>query len=96
MSSSLCFHLPSLAIATNYQLTIYQSLITMSSQLTSLKKKPTRQVTKLMSTALSCSELSVVYGQCVVKNHQNIAQNVCVEEFMAFKRCVQKGLGRSW
>ncbi|ODV84226.1 hypothetical protein CANARDRAFT_29382 [[Candida] arabinofermentans NRRL YB-2248] len=59
-------------------------------------KKPTRQVTKLMNATMQCSQQSVLYGQCVLKNYENISKDACMAEFMNYKQCVQKHLGKRW
>lgn len=61
-----------------------------------LKQKPMKQVTRLMSATMQCSELSAAYGSCMVKNYQNMNKDACLKEFMAYKRCVMQHLGRSF
>ncbi|VEU22975.1 DEKNAAC104283 [Brettanomyces naardenensis] len=63
---------------------------------TSLRKKPAKQVTKLMNATLQCTELSAAYGNCILKNYQNVTKDACVQEFMAYKKCVVKHMGRTF
>lgn len=37
-----------------------------------------------------CHTQAQAYGQCMLRNYQEIERNVCVQEFHAFKMCVQK------
>lgn len=61
-----------------------------------LKKKPTKQVTRLMNATMQCSNLSVAYGNCMMKNYHSMTKDACVKEFMAYKQCVMKHLGRQF
>jgi hypothetical protein len=62
--------------------------------MSSLKKEPTKQATRLMAAAAKCSTQSAAYGKCVASNYQNMGKDACLQEFMSLKGCVQKQLGR--
>lgn len=61
-----------------------------------LQKKPVKQVSKLMNATLQCTVLSTAYGNCMMKNYQNVSKDACVQEFLAYKECVKKHLGKSF
>lgn len=62
--------------------------------MTLLKKQPTKQATRLMAATANCSELSMAYGKCIASKYQNMGKDACLQEFLSFKSCVQKQLGR--
>lgn len=62
--------------------------------MSSLKKQPTKQATRLMAATLNCSELSVAYGKCVASKYQNMGKDACLQEFLRFKSCVQQQLSK--
>lgn len=62
--------------------------------MTLLKKQPVKQTTRLMAATANCSAQSIAYGKCVASRYQNIGKDACLAEFLEFKTCVQKQLGR--
>lgn len=62
--------------------------------MTHLKKQPVKQATRLMAATLNCSELSAAYGKCIASKYENMGKDACLKEFLSFKSCVQKQLGR--
>ncbi|GMM44558.1 hypothetical protein DAPK24_011330 [Pichia kluyveri] len=62
--------------------------------MSSLKKQPVKQATRLMAATANCSELSIAYGKCIASKYQNMSKDACLKEFISFKTCVQQQLAR--
>lgn len=62
--------------------------------MSSLKKQPVKQSTRLMAATANCAAQSVAYGKCVASKYQNMGKDACLPEFLEFKTCVQKQLSK--
>lgn len=51
-----------------------------------------RPVDKLAAASAKCAKSGAVYGNCVLKNYQDMAQGTCAKEFAEFRQCVQKSV----
>ncbi|RSH92233.1 hypothetical protein EHS25_008648 [Saitozyma podzolica] len=58
--------------------------------------KDTQPLKTLAKAATSCSAQSAAYGRCIGKSYQEVSKDMCQAEFLAFKECVQKAVGRKW
>lgn len=43
------------------------------------------------STA-TCSAQAAVYGKCIVATYTDVTKDVCKDEFLSFKRCLEKAV----
>ena len=43
------------------------------------------------STA-TCSAQAAIYGKCVVATYTDVTKDVCKDEFLSFKRCLEKAV----
>lgn len=46
---------------------------------------------KLATASKSCASTSLAYGKCIGAQYQDVSKGMCVDEFNAFKACVQVG-----
>ncbi len=53
-----------------------------------------RHARRIFGGASKCAAESIAYGQCVVSNLENLQKNQCLNEFQAFKNCVQTHVNR--
>ncbi|GAA94342.1 uncharacterized protein L969DRAFT_89982 [Mixia osmundae IAM 14324] len=53
-------------------------------------------VQKLAKGFTQCSQEAAIYGQCITAKYQEVEKGMCNQEFLAFKDCVQKSVGRKW
>ncbi|GME71368.1 unnamed protein product [Ambrosiozyma monospora] len=71
-------------------------LVSSSSASAILKSKAGKTGTMLMSANAKCADLSLAYGQCMVKNAKTGSKEACLNEFMAYKNCMKKSLSGSF
>jgi len=46
------------------------------------------------STA-TCSRPAAVYGKCIVATYTDVTKNVCIDEFLSFKRCLESAMKKA-
>ncbi|RXK34724.1 hypothetical protein M231_08022 [Tremella mesenterica] len=56
----------------------------------------TQPLKTLAKAAGSCSVESGAYAKCVGSRYLEVSKGMCEVEFVAFKQCVQKAMGRKW
>ncbi|PKY44194.1 hypothetical protein RhiirA4_541662 [Rhizophagus irregularis] len=59
-----------------------------------IKEKKT--VSILAKAVSKCSLQATTYAKCVSSQLDSIHHNACYKEFLDFKLCVQKCVGKSW
>ncbi|KAK2712135.1 hypothetical protein QYM36_010986 [Artemia franciscana] len=37
-----------------------------------------------------CADSAAVYARCVAQQHENVKKNLCKDEFVAFKKCLNE------
>ncbi|RIA94459.1 hypothetical protein C1645_760001 [Glomus cerebriforme] len=56
-----------------------------------------KKTVSIFAKAVSkCSLQATTYAKCVTFQLDSIHQNTCHKEFLDFKLCVQKCIGKSW
>jgi hypothetical protein len=55
-----------------------------------------RPAKRLVETSAKCSKEGALYGQCILNNYQTLGHNTCDKEFVAFKQCITKHIGKKW
>lgn len=51
---------------------------------------------RLMEVSGKCSKEGALYGNCVLQNYQTIGHKTCDAEFIKFKNCMVKNVGKKW
>lgn len=59
-------------------------------------EKRIRPAKRLMNAGGQCSKEGLAYGECVLQNYSNMQHKGCDKEFVMFKNCVSKVMGKGW
>ena len=43
-------------------------------------------------SSMTCSAQATVYGRCIVATYTDVTKDVCIDEFLSFKRCLEKAV----
>lgn len=61
-----------------------------------MKPRDLQPIQKLAKATASCSTEAAAYGACVNAKYLEVDKDMCKEQFLAFKNCVTKAMGRKW
>ncbi|CAG8455157.1 13395_t:CDS:10 [Acaulospora morrowiae] len=61
-----------------------------------IKAKERRTVEVIAKGMAGCSVQATTYAKCITNHLENINKDLCAKEFDAFKKCLQKAIGKSW
>ncbi|KAA1122362.1 hypothetical protein PGTUg99_037078 [Puccinia graminis f. sp. tritici] len=62
----------------------------------STARSPLTRLSQSVGSHGPCHQAASVYGKCVATNYQQVEKDSCLMEFVSFKQCVQRTVGKKW